>query len=330
MRVAFDRREKLERGLGARLKTPVGVDRAHAWALVLAAFILTGLADWASGNEVWFGPVYLLIIGSAAWFLGWREALLIGLTCMTVTFSLNGMSLYPYGKAAALWNLGARVGIASLTIGLVEAVRRAYAKQWYLARTDPLTGALNRQAFFELMLSVQRRGWSILAYLDLDGFKHLNDRDGHIAGDGCLKIFAERVKTLIRRKDIFARIGGDEFLIHMDIRNEAAAAQVALRLQLALNGVPRDAQRPLPCSIGLLILPPGVLDLDVELRLADQLMYEAKQSGASIAVATGRLRGDGLELDRHPELLSSAAGDEAGKVGRRGPQAAANGRRAAA
>jgi len=330
MRAAFDRREKLEPGLGTKLKTPVGVARANAWAVVLAALFLTGLTDWASGGEVWLGPVYLLIIGFAAWFLGWREALLTGLTCMTLTFSLNGLSLYPYGRAAALWNLAARVGIATLTIGLVERARRAYAKQWHLARTDPLTGALNRQAFFELMLSVQRRGWSILAYLDLDGFKHLNDRDGHIAGDQCLKIFAERVKTLIRRKDIFARIGGDEFLIHMNIRNEAAAAQVALRLQLALNGVPRDAQRPLPCSIGLLILPPGLQDLDVEVRLADQLMYEAKQSGTSIAVATGRMRDDGLELDRHPDLLSSPAGDGTGKNGQPRSQAAVNGRRAAA
>jgi len=330
MRAAFDRREKLEPGLGTKLKTPVGVARANAWAVVLAALFLTGLTDWASGSEVWLGPVYLLIIGFTAWFLGWREALVVGLTCMTVTFSLNGLSLYPYGKAAALWNLAARVGIATLTIGLIEIVRRAYAKQWYLARTDPLTGALNRQAFFEVMLSAQRRGWSILAYLDLDGFKHLNDRDGHIAGDQCLKIFAERVKALIRRKDVFARIGGDEFLIHMNIKDEAAAAQVALRLQLALNGVPRDAQRPLPCSIGLLILPPGVQDIGVEVRLADQLMYEAKQSGASIAIATGRLRDARLELDRKSDLLSLVAADGTGQIGAPGRQVAVNGRRAAA
>lgn len=330
MRVAVDRRERLERGLGTKVRTPVGVARAHAWAIVLAGLFLTGLSDWASGDQVWFGPIYLLIIGFAAWCLGWREALLIGLACMTMTFSINGLSLYPYGKVAALWNLAARVGIAALTIGLVEVTRRSYAKQWRLARTDPLTGALNRQAFFELMQSAQNRGWAILAYLDLDGFKHLNDQDGHIAGDQCLKIFAERIRKLIRSKDTFARIGGDEFLIHMDIKNEAAARQVALRLQLTLNSVPTDAGRRLPCSIGLLILPPGPRQIDSELRLADHLMYEAKQSGASIAVGTGRLRNNDLELDRHPDFDLSSADDGSGTIGQPGSRSAIKDRQAAA
>jgi len=330
MRVVVDRRERLARGLGIRLKTPVGVARAHAWAIVLAGVFLAGLGDWASGGEVWFGPVYLLIIAFAAWCLGWLEALLIGLACMTMTFSLNGLSLYPYGRVAALWNLAARVGIATLTIGLVEVTRRSYAKQWRLARTDPLTGALNRQAFFELMQSAQKRGWAILAYLDLDGFKRLNDQDGHIAGDQCLKIFAERVRKLIRRKDTFARIGGDEFLIHLDIKNEASARQVALRLQLALNSVPTDANRRLPCSIGLLILPPGPQRIDSEVRLADQLMYEAKQSGASIAVGTGRLRNNHLELDRHPDFDLSSAVDRTEAISLPGSQDAVKNRRAAA
>lgn len=330
MRAALDRREKLERGLGTRLRTPVGVERAHAWVIVLVGLFLTGLGDWGSRHEVWFGPVYLLIIGFAAWSLGWREALLIGLACMTMTFSLNGLTLYPYGKVAALRNFVARVGVAMLTIGLLEVVRRSYAKQWRLARTDPLTGALNRQAFFELMLSTQKRGWGVLAYLDLDGFKHLNDQDGHVVGDQCLKIFADRVRKLIRSKDTFARIGGDEFLIYLDIKNEAAAQQIALRLQLALNGVPTDAQRRLPCSIGLLILPPGPQQIDSEVRLADQLMYEAKQSGASIAVGTGRLRENHLELDRHSDLDISLADGGTGEMGQPASQSAIKDRQAAA
>jgi diguanylate cyclase (GGDEF)-like protein len=180
------------------------------------------------------------------------------------------------------------------------------------------------------MQSAQNRGWAILAYLDLDGFKHLNDQDGHIAGDQCLKIFAERIRKLIRSKDTFARIGGDEFLIHMDIKNEAAARQVALRLQLTLNSVPTDAGRRLPCSIGLLILPPGPRQIDSEVRLADHLMYEAKQSGASIAVGTGRLRNNDLELDRHPDFDLSSADDGSGTIGQPGSRSAIKDRQAAA
>ena len=329
MRVAFDRRERAEQRLGAKLGTPAAITRGHAWSILLVSLLLTGLADWASSHDVWFGPVYLLMIGFAAWSLGWREALVIGLACMTITFSLNGLNLYPYGRVAALWNLAARVGIAALTIGLLEVARRSHAKQWHLARTDALTGALNRQAFFELMPTGQKRGWSILAYLDLDGFKSLNDQHGHIAGDQSLRTFAARVRTLIRQKDIFARIGGDEFLIHMDVRNEAAARQIALRLQLAMNGVPGDTQMVLRCSIGLLILPPGLRDLDTEMRLADRLMYEAKQAGASITVGAGRFRDGHLELDHHPEAGPSSAADS-DNIGPAEPQHATKPRKAAA
>lgn len=293
--------------------TPAGIARAHVRGILLVGLVLAGLGDWASRHEVWFGPVYLLIIGFAALSLGWREALLIGLTCMAISFSLNGLNLYPYGRVAALWNALARVGIAVLTIGLLEITRRSYTKQWRLARTDPLTGALNRQAFFELMPTGQKHGWSMLAYLDLDGFKNLNDQHGHIAGDQSLRDFAKRVTKLIRKEDIFARIGGDEFLIHMGIKSEAAARQIAIRLQLMMNHARGDAEQQLPCSIGLLILPPGLRDLDREVRFADQLMYEAKQSGTSIAVGTARFRNEQLELERHSDLNSSLFDDWIGE-----------------
>jgi diguanylate cyclase (GGDEF)-like protein len=192
-----------------------------------------------------------------------------------------------------------------------------------------LTGALNRQAFFESMVTAHSRRWSLLAYLDLDGFKKLNDEFGHVAGDESLCAFATRVRKLIRDNDVFARIGGDEFLIYMDVSDEAAAKQVAVRLHLAINGVSGDAQRRIRCSIGVLILPPGMRELDTGVRLADQLMYDAKQRGGSIAVATVRIRDNHLQLAPDSKLALSSAGDSAVRTKQSRPELVGRGQKAA-
>jgi diguanylate cyclase (GGDEF)-like protein len=304
MRAASDRRAKLEHGRANKSKGPAGVSSAQAWTIVVIGLSVTGLTDWLTA-EAWFGPLYLLLIGVAAWSFGWRAAVAIGLACMAITLSANGLSLYPYGTAAAFWNMAARGGAVVLTIALVEIVRKSYAMQWRLARTDPLTGTLNRQAFFESVAADHCGAWSMLAYLDIDGLKKLNDKHGHMAGDERLRSFAEHVKRLIRTKDMFARIGGDEFLIYMNIKDEVAAKHVAMRLHLALNSGSGETAERLSCSVGALVLPPGTRNLDAELRLADQLMYEAKQLRASIAVATAGIRDGKLQLIRHPELSQS-------------------------
>ncbi|HJQ17194.1 MAG TPA: GGDEF domain-containing protein [Allosphingosinicella sp.] len=270
-------------------------------------------------HEAWFGPVYLLLIGFAGWTLGWREAFGVGMACMAITVSVNGLTLYPYGTASALWNLAMRFGVVTLAIGLMETVRRSYSMQWRMARIDPLTGALNRQAFFESLDMAQSRGWSMLVYLDLDGFKTLNDEQGHAAGDESLRAFAKSVRKLIRKRDIFARIGGDEFVIYMNVRDETAARQVAMRLHLAMNSTSAEPGWRLPCSLGVLVVPAGPRDLDAELRLADQLMYDAKQQGASVAIATAEFRDGALALVRNSELTVSASTGDAVRLRPAGP-----------
>ena len=313
MRIAFERRTKLEHGPAANSRGPTGIARVHALILLCAGLLLGGLADWMT-QEAWFGPVYLLLIGFAGWTLGWREAFGVGMACMAITISVNGLTLYPYGTAAAVWNLAMRFVIVTLAIGLLETVRRSYSMQWRLARIDPLTGALNRQAFFESLSIAHCRGWSMLVYLDLDGFKALNDEHGHAAGDESLRDFAKSVRKLIRKKDVFARIGGDEFVVYMHVKDEAAARQVAMRLHLAINSASEEVGRRLACSVGVLIVPAGPRDLDAELRLADRLMYDAKQQGASVAVATAGFRNGEPALVGNSELTVSASVGDAARL----------------
>lgn len=269
---------------------------------------MTGFADAATGQDMWFGPFYLLVIGFGAWSLGWREAVGVGFACIAIALGANGLSLYPYGTVAALWNLGMRIASVLMFIALMDHARKSYAREWRLARTDPLTGALNRQAFFELaQASTVSRGWRMLVYADLDGLKQLNDKRGHTAGDQCLKAYADHVRTVTRAEDIFARIGGDEFLAYLKVRDEAAAKAVAIRLHREMNGIASQVDSALKCSVGVLILPPGKRMIDREVRVADELMYEAKQHGAGLVIATFReLRGTHYAV-QHPDSYQSSA-----------------------
>ena len=163
-------------------------------------------------------------------------------------------------------------------------------REWRLARTDALTGALNRQAFFEAIKEdTGRQGPAILAFADVDGLKRLNDEMGHELGDKGLRDFADRVRTAIRKNDLFARIGGDEFVIFMKVKDEAAAKAVANRLNDVLNLGAGEDGATLKCSLGVLLLPAGSQSIDDELKLADKLMYAAKraQAGLSMASAAG-------------------------------------------
>jgi diguanylate cyclase (GGDEF)-like protein len=289
MDLAVERRNTPEPGLAEKLARPLRLSGAGAWKLVLPSLWLTGLADILTGPDVWFGPVYLVVICIAAWSLGWLEALAVAFACLALTITVNGPELYPV-SASDGWNILVRVFAVMSMIALFHTVRQMYLREWRLSRTDVLTGALNRKAFFELTTDRRSsRGWSLLLYCDLDGFKALNDGAGHAAGDACLAHFARGVTKAIRKDDIFARVGGDEFAIYLDLKDQAAARSVASRLHAKMNEILSDT-RQVRCSMGALILAPGPRCIDAEVRAADALMYEAKGPGSALVVATANQR----------------------------------------
>ena len=286
----------------ASLSRPVTVPRvldglvrltaAHAWMLVLLCVDLAALGDLATGPELWFGPAYLFVICLAAWSLGWKAGQATGIGCMALTFTLNGAGLYPYGTAELAWNLLARFAAISIIVAVIAGVRRAYVREWWLARTDVLTGALNRQAFFDLGATLSAGVfWRVLLFADLDGLKALNDGHGHAAGDACLKAYAHTVRRTIRRTDLFARVGGDEFLVFMAVKDESAARAVAARLHHAMNGVSAGGGGQLRCSVGALLVPPGAFAIDDLVRRADDLMYQAKLRGGCLEVGVASASG---------------------------------------
>lgn len=153
-----------------------------------------------------------------------------------------------------------------------------------LADRDGLTPLYNRRALMRELTrtaaEVERHGLAaILVYLDLDGFKAVNDRFGHAAGDVVLKTVAERLVRLVRETDVVGRLGGDEFAVILTHADQAAAELKAADLIGAIEGLPVDTgdwMVPLHLSCGVCEITGGHTP-DQILARADGAMYQSKR-----------------------------------------------------
>ncbi len=166
--------------------------------------------------------------------------------------------------------------------------RRLYEAQLQtLALFDPLTGLPNRTLFFDrlaMTASHSRRYQSRfgLLYIDLDGFKQVNDTLGHAAGDQLLKVFGGLLLDNCRKSDTVARLGGDEFaVIVAELDSTAAVEALAERIILALHNPIELTAGPVNvgASIGIALFPADSDDPEQLVRCADRAMYSAKQQG---------------------------------------------------
>jgi diguanylate cyclase (GGDEF)-like protein len=170
-----------------------------------------------------------------------------------------------------------------------------------LATHDELTGAptmtLAIDRLTQAVLSHRRAGDKVAVFfIDLDGFKSVNDVHGHAAGDHALRVTVQRLQGAMRAEDTLARIGGDEFLAIQSGIADAAAAMTNARKLIACLSEPMHFAGHLiivGASIGIAIAPDHGIDADELIRVADGAMYEAKRAGrnrvelASLDAATG-------------------------------------------
>lgn len=160
----------------------------------------------------------------------------------------------------------------------------------YMALHDQLTGLPNRRLFLDrfeqALYRAKRYGETLgLLFVDLDSFKEINDRQGHLVGDAVLKEAASRLERCVRRTDSVARIGGDEFVVLLGGRVKAATMELVakkiiqeLSRQFELLGY----HGGVGASIGISLFPEDGQTLDALLSKADAAMYRAKQAGGGI------------------------------------------------
>lgn len=177
-------------------------------------------------------------------------------------------------------------GIRQRSFNKGRALAEALQQNRELALRDDLTGLLNRRAMLELLELEQRRhqrkqGTLVLAMLDLDHFKPINDRYGHATGDRALQAFAATALSTLRDVDILARWGGDEFLLMF---TDTSLEHAALVLERLRNEVAALEISEVPGRLGLTLSSGLALNLPEEpvedtLHRADEALYRAKAQG---------------------------------------------------
>ena len=173
------------------------------------------------------------------------------------------------------------------TIQDISKQKRSEEKLFQLAHIDTLTGLSNRHSFMNrLETSIQKASRyqhkCAVLFLDLDGFKAINDCYGHSAGDLVLSITAQRLKGIIRKSDLVARMGGDEFTIIIENFDTVRSLNIlANKIIHAVSGnIPvQDSELSLTTSVGISIYPDDASDVKSVITNADNAMYRAKELG---------------------------------------------------
>lgn len=257
--------------------------RIAASSLLLLAAVAA--MDYFSGDELSFSIFYLIPVAVSAWYAGRRSGMVACFICAVTWFAVERSSAYVYSHSAIpYWNAAVRLGFFVIVTQLLTRLHLALSIQTSLAQRDGLTGIMNARAFRMnyaslARLSLRQGQPMALAYLDVDGFKGVNDRLGHGVGDQLLKVVAATLAARMRASDLVARLGGDEFVMLLPATDLAGARIFFARTRESLLALAEQNGWPIGFSIGVAVFKSPPTDANAASGHADQLMYRVKRSG---------------------------------------------------
>ncbi len=264
--------------------------------LCLGLVSVLGLAvlDWAIGPEVGVGILYVMAIMAVTFHASWVDGAVVATIASAAGLLTRLIGPNDLGVATVVWSLFSELAVFLTLVVIVHQIRRLVHLFEHQSRVDLLTGALNSRGLFETLererSRAERYGLPMtVVFVDLDGMKEINDRLGHSGGDQLLRSFAEKIGSSVRDEDLFARIGGDEFVVALPDTGHQQALAVVRRLR-------REVGREISASYGVVTFlrqPAAIEDL---IEAADSMMYVAKRAGGNRVV--GEVRSGSIETDR--------------------------------
>jgi diguanylate cyclase (GGDEF)-like protein len=268
-----------------RFLAPPRTGRRFFWAAVGTLGVSIVFAgDVLTGREMAFGLFYLIPVAVVTWFSGAKLGLGLSVVSAMAWFLADELAGVVYTRPLVrVWNAAVRLGFF-LTVTFLLPALKALEHERALARVDDLTGAANRRHFSELLQAEcdrsRRYGHPfVVAYIDLDNFKAVNDRWGHDVGDEVLCAVVERARRHLRRTDVLARLGGDEFVVLLPETGPEAARVAIPKIHSALLDEMGRRNWPVSFSIGVVTCVDGSVSADALMRRVDEAMYAVKLKG---------------------------------------------------
>jgi diguanylate cyclase (GGDEF)-like protein len=269
--------------------------RIPGWAILLGSLLMTAAVAWIdyrAGSGLEIAVFYLPPIVAVAWHLG-RSAGVGFAVFTTLMRAVLDWVARPGAASSQMfaWNSAAQLLFFLFIAALVSLLAEQTVELRALAREDPLTGIPNRRAFFgalDRMLEWSRRQGSswVLAYLDVDNFKKINDTRGHAVGDAVLQKVARTLREGTRRIDVVARLGGDEFALLLPETDAARAEMVVNKLLSLLDETMSRAGwgSDVSFSVGVITFAVPPDSIDTAVSMADACMYRVKARGKAGAL----------------------------------------------
>jgi diguanylate cyclase (GGDEF)-like protein len=255
------------------------------WVITGSALLcLVGITDYLTGFEVSFSLFYLIPIALVTWFTTYKLGMMFAVASAIVWLLADMLSGAVYShQIIHLWNSAVRLGFFALTVFSLELIKTLEREKTF-ARMDYITGTLNTRYFHalaqrEIDRSSRYRYPFTVAYIDVDNFKIVNDSFGHITGDKVLYAVADCMQRHLRKTDIVARVGGDEFAILLpEVELNLAKAVISKMRRKLLEDMQKN-NWSVTFSIGVLTFLDAPPSVDEMLNMVDKLMYSVKNRG---------------------------------------------------
>jgi diguanylate cyclase (GGDEF)-like protein len=250
-------------------------------ALGVLLLLIVAFLDFSTGVELSFSIFYLIPIFLFTWAINGNIGIAVACISAGIWLAIEVISGPQYSNSFIyFWNAIIRLGFFLLPVLLVRNLEQEKKH----ARTDFLTGAMNTRSFHymaqrEIDLSSRYQHPFTVAFIDIDNFKTINDTFGHTFGDMVLRSISQNIQRNLRKTDIIARVGGDEFAILLpEVDGETARATIT-KMQHKLMEEMLENKWPITFSIGVITLKAPKLTVDEILGFADKMMYSVKNHG---------------------------------------------------
>lgn len=265
--------------IASKLRKPMSVAIA-----LLFVFILTEI-DILTGEELSFSLFYLAPILWLTWYVGKRAGVFAAIAASIAWLAADYLSGHQYSHTLIpFWNCAIRMGFFLLSVIMLSTIRSKLDTEQHNADFDSLTNLANSRLFYEVLQTESYRSKRYrhpftIIYIDLDGFKQVNDTFGHFVGDDVLREVASAIRNGSRQSDTIARIGGDEFIALFPETDFPSASIVINNIHDLISEVAKKSGWPITSSVGAVTYLEPLEQLSDMVKATDDLMYQVKKSG---------------------------------------------------